>query len=50
MKQITNKEFGTIIFALEEYQNILDKENDISTRNYVIELIWKVSAMKERQD
>ena len=47
MKSLTDKEFSTIIFALEEYQEILDKENAIDTRNYVMELIWKVCDMKE---
>ena len=46
-KHLTDKEFSTIVFALEEYQEILDKENAIDTRNYVMELIWKVCAMKE---
>ena len=39
--KLTDKEYGTIIFALEEYQSILDKEGPISTRNYVIDLIHK---------
>ena len=42
-KELTEKEIGTIIFALEEYANILEIENSFDTRNYVYELIWKLS-------
>jgi len=45
--KLTDKEYGTIIFALEEYQSILDKEGDVTTRNYVIDLIHKVDNQKE---
>ena len=41
--KLTDKEYGTIIFALEEYQSILDKEGNVATRNYVIDLIHKVA-------
>jgi hypothetical protein len=44
--KLTDKEYGTIIFALEEYQSILDKEGDVATRNYVIDLIHKVDNNK----
>ncbi len=44
--KLTDKEYGTIIFALEEYQSILDKEGDVTTRNYVIDLIHKVDNHK----
>jgi len=44
--KLTDKEYGTIIFALEEYQDILDKEGDVATRNYVIDLIHKVDNYK----
>jgi hypothetical protein len=48
--KLTDKEYGTIIFALEEYQSILDKEGDVTTRNYVIDLIHKVDNQKEESD
>jgi len=44
--KLSDKEYGTIIFALEEYQNILDKEGDVATRNYVIDLIHKLDNNK----
>ena len=44
--KLTDKEYGTIIFALEEYQAILDREGSIPTRNYVIDLIHKVDNYK----
>lgn len=44
---ITDKEYGTIIYALEEYQATLEQEGDIYTRNYVIDLIHKVCNIKE---
>lgn len=43
---LNNKELGTIVFALEGYQNTLEVEGDIETRNYVIDLISKVCDMK----
>ena len=44
--KLSDKEYGTIIFALEEYQSILNKEGDVATRNYVIDLIHKVDNNK----
>jgi hypothetical protein len=40
------KEKSTIIYALEEYAKVLEGQNGIEWRNYVLELIWKVSAME----
>jgi len=48
--KLSDKEYGTIIFALEEYQSILDKEDDVTTRNYVIDLIHKVDNQKEESN
>lgn len=42
---ITEKEYGTIIFALEEYQATLEKEGDIHARNNVIDLIHKLERI-----
>ena len=41
--ELTKKEIGTIIFALEEYANVLEIENSFDARNNVYELIWKLS-------
>ena len=46
MRELTDKELGTIIFSLEQYAQVLESESDISTRNYVYELIWKVCDIK----
>lgn len=46
MKEISEKEYGTIIYALEEYQDALEREGSISARNYVIDLIHKVCDIK----
>lgn len=40
--ELTKKEFGTIIFALEEYAEILNREN--SSARFVYELIWKMAS------
>lgn len=45
--KVSEKELGTIIYSLEEYQQLLDKEGSIETRNYVMELIWKLSNKGE---
>lgn len=45
---LTRKEYGTIIFSLEEYQAILEKEGDISMRNKVIDLIHKVCTIQDK--
>jgi hypothetical protein len=39
---ISNKEKVTIIFALEEYAKVLEKENSHEAKNNVLELIWKL--------
>jgi hypothetical protein len=41
--KLTKKEIETIIFALEEYANVLEIENSFDARNNVYELIWKLS-------
>jgi hypothetical protein len=43
---INTKEKQTIIYALEEYYKELEIQGNIAGRNYVMELTWKVSAMK----
>lgn len=40
---LTKKELGTIIFALEEYANILEIEKSFEARNKVYELIWRLA-------
>lgn len=40
--EITTKESKTIIFALEEYAQILDKQQEYDLRNNLLELIWKL--------
>jgi len=45
---LSDKERGTIIFALEEYAKVLEIENDYDTKNSVLELIWKLD-MSERE-
>jgi hypothetical protein len=39
---LTNKERGTVIFALEEYAKVLEIENSYEAKNSVLELIWKL--------
>jgi hypothetical protein len=46
---ITKKEYGTIIFALENYQLLLEKEGNINARNNAIDLIHKVCKLEERE-
>ena len=41
-EMITKKDYGTIVFALENYQLLLEKENNIQARNNVIDLIHKL--------
>jgi hypothetical protein len=36
------RERGTIIFALELYAQLLEKEKDYEARNKVFELIWRL--------
>jgi len=43
---LTDKERGTIIFALEEYANILEIEESYEAKNSVLELIWKLDSVK----
>jgi hypothetical protein len=43
---LNTKDKETIIYALEEYTKELEAEGNIAWRNYVMELTWKVSAMK----
>jgi len=35
-----------VIYALEEWTKVLESEDNIVKRNEVMELTWKVSAMK----
>jgi hypothetical protein len=44
---LSNKEIGTIVFALEEYAQILEIEKDYKTKNYILELIWKVNTKRQ---
>ena len=39
----SKRERGTIIFALEEYAQLLEKEKDYQSRNRVWELIWRIA-------
>jgi hypothetical protein len=41
---MNEKERGTVIFALEEYAQLLERENSYLARNKVYELIWKLSS------
>lgn len=41
---LSNKERGTIVFALEEYAKVLEIENSYEAKNSVLELIWKLDA------
>jgi hypothetical protein len=43
---LTNKERGTVIFALEEYANILEMQESYEAKNSVLELIWKLDSVK----
>jgi hypothetical protein len=43
---LTDKERGTVIFALEEYANILEMQESYEARNSVLELIWKLDSVK----
>jgi hypothetical protein len=43
---LNNKEKQTVIYALEEYTKELEAQGNIAWRNEVMELTWKVSAMK----
>ena len=43
---LSNKERGTIIFALEEYAKVLESENSYEAKNSVLELIWKLDTPK----
>jgi len=43
---LTDKERGTIIFALEEYANILEMQESYEAKNSVLELIWKLDSKK----
>ena len=46
-RMITQKEYGTIVFALENYQLLLEKEGSIQARNKVTDLINKVCRLEE---
>lgn len=39
---MTKKEMGTIIFALENYSQLMQKEKDYNMRNYIYDLINKL--------
>lgn len=45
---LSNKERGTIVFALEEYAKVLEIENSYEAKNSVLELIWKLDT-RERE-
>jgi hypothetical protein len=45
---LTEKETGTVIFALEEYAQVLEKENSYEAKNNVLELIWKIDALSNQ--
>lgn len=47
---ITDDEKNTIVFALEEYAHVLEAEHYYQTKNKVLELIWKVSALFKGAD
>ena len=44
---LTDKEIGTIIFALEEYASILETERSYQAKNSVLELIWKLDQQEK---
>lgn len=39
---LNSKERGTIIFALEQYAEVLEGEGSYQAKNSVLELIWKL--------
>jgi hypothetical protein len=43
---LSNKERGTVIFALEEYAKVLEIENSYQAKNSVLEIIWKLDMSK----
>jgi hypothetical protein len=43
---LSNKERGTIVFALEQYAEILELENSYDAKNSVLELIWKLDTQE----
>jgi hypothetical protein len=43
---LSNKERGTIVFALEEYAKVLELENSYDAKNSVLELIWKLDTQE----
>jgi hypothetical protein len=43
---LSNKERGTIVFALEQYAEILELENSYEAKNSVLELIWKLDTQE----
>jgi hypothetical protein len=43
---VTEKENKTIIFALEEYLQILEKQGEYDMRNTLLELIWKLDRAR----
>ena len=45
---LSNKERGTIVFALEEYAKVLESENSYEAKNSVLELIWKLDTPRGR--
>jgi hypothetical protein len=45
---LSNKERGTVIFALEEYAKVLEDEHSYEAKNSVLELIWKLDIPEGR--
>jgi hypothetical protein len=41
---MTKKEVGTIVFALEQYCEILENNQEYILRNKVYEIIWKLQG------
>lgn len=41
---MNKKQIGTIVFALEQYCEILEKKKEYTLRNKVYEIIWKLQG------
>jgi hypothetical protein len=39
---LNTKDKGIVIFALEQYVQVLEKESNYVSRNNVLELIWQL--------
>ena len=40
--KLTEKEKGTIIFALEQYADLAENAESYQLKNSILEIIWKV--------